>query len=291
MYKEFSTDYDRFVNWPARLAVELPLIERVVPQADSLRYILDAACGTGMHAVALARRGWRVTGADISPEMIARARANAQAAGVQVRFEVAGFGELARVLNLSPTPLPPSPPLPGEGKGVGGWGEVRPFDAVLCLGNSLPHVLTPQALRAALADFAACLRTGGFLLIQNLNYNRILARRERWMEPQAHREGEQEWLFLRFYDFDPDGLLTFNVVRLHRRGGLWEQRVLSTRLWPMRQAELTAALEEAGFGEIALYGDMQGTPFEPDRSPNLVVVARKMEGVRWDASLGEFLRF
>ncbi|MCX8068212.1 MAG: hypothetical protein N3B68_10470, partial [Anaerolineae bacterium] len=91
--------------------------------------------------------------------------------------------------------------------------------------------------------------------------------------PQAHREGEQEWLFLRFYEFDPDGLLTFNVVRLHRRGDLWEQRVLSTRLWPLRQAELTTALEEAGFGDIALYGDMQGAPFDPDRSPNLVVVA------------------
>jgi len=85
MYDDFSADYDRFVDWPARLAAELPFIERLVPQAGSPRYVLDAACGTGMHAVALARQGYQVAGADISPEMIARARANAVAAGVDVR--------------------------------------------------------------------------------------------------------------------------------------------------------------------------------------------------------------
>ncbi len=250
MYDAFSTDYDRFVDWPARLAMELPFIERVVSQAEGPRHVLDAACGTGMHAVALARRGWQVAGTDLSPEMIARARANARAAGVEVRFEVAGFGELHAHL------------------GAG-------FDGLLCLGNSLPHILTPPALCIALADFAACLRPGGVLMVQNLNYDRILARRERWMEPQAYREGEQEWLFLRFYDFDPDGLLTFNIVRLYRAGGPWEQRALSTRLWPLRRGELTGALTEAGFTAITLYGNMQGAPFDPDRSPNLVVVATR----------------
>jgi len=250
MYDDFSADYDRFVDWPARLAAELPFIERLVPQAGSLRYVLDAACGTGMHAVALARRGYRVAGTDLSPEMIARARANAAAAGVDVRWEVVGFGELSARFGTD-------------------------FDAVLCLGNSLPHVLTPSALRAALVDFAACLRPGGVLLIQNLNYDRILARRERWMEPQARREGEQEWLFLRFYDFDPDGLLTFHVIRLYRSGGPWEQRVMSTRLWPLRRAELVAALEGVGFARITLWGDMQGAPFQPEESPNLVIGAWK----------------
>lgn len=249
MYDAFSADYDRFVNWPARLAAELPFIGG---QFFNSPYILDAACGTGMHAVALAQQGWRVAGADLSPEMIARARANARAAGVEVRFEVAGFGALSTRF--------------GSG-----------FDGLLCLGNSLPHLLTPRALRTALADFAACLRPGGGLLIQNLNYDRILARRERWMEPQAHREGEQEGLFLRFYDFDPDGLLTFNVVRLHRTDGPWDQQVLSTRLRPLRQAELTAALEKAGFVNITCWGDMRGAPFDPQESPNLVVTANRRD--------------
>ncbi len=39
------------------------------------RSVLDAGCGTGRVAAELARRGWDVTGVDIDPSMLARARA------------------------------------------------------------------------------------------------------------------------------------------------------------------------------------------------------------------------
>jgi glycine/sarcosine N-methyltransferase len=247
MYDDFSADYDRFVDWPARLAVELPFI---AGQIANLSYVLDAACGTGVHAIALAQRGYTMVGADLSAGMIERAWANAKTEGVDVRFEAAGFGELSACV------------------GTG-------FDAVLCLGNSLPHLLTPHDLAAALADFAACLRPGGLALIQNRNFDRVVERRERWMEPQARREGDAEWLFLRFYDF-ADGLLTFNVVTLQREGaGAWSQRSVISRLRPLLKNELTAALAIAGFEQVTCYGDMQGAPFNAHGSLNLVVTACK----------------
>lgn len=46
--------------------------------------ILDIGCGTGRHTVALARRGYVMTGLDLSAGMLARARQRAQAAGVEV---------------------------------------------------------------------------------------------------------------------------------------------------------------------------------------------------------------
>jgi len=250
LYDEFSADYDRFVNWEDRLAYELSFIEEQLSSSGA-RSILDVACGTGMHAIALAQRGYDVTGADVSVGMIERAQGNAAAADSDTRYVVAGFGELATR--------------------VGG-----PFDALLCLGNSLPHVLAPDELAGALNDFATCLRPGGLLLIQNRNYDQVLDQRERWMPPQAHREDGTERLFLRFYDYDADGLLTFNVMTLRREiAGEWRQQVTATRLWPLRQEELVAAMDAAGFEAITSWGDMQGAPFDPGRSGNLVITAER----------------
>lgn len=253
MYEDFSSDYDRFMDWQGRLAAELPFIEHQL-QAVGARRVLDAACGTGMHTIALAQRGYATVGADLSAGMIERARANATTAGIAVQFEVAGFGELSAQF--------------GSG-----------YDALLCLGNSLPHLLTPEDLAATLDDFAACLRPGGLLLIQNRNFDAVLARGERWMEPQTHREGDAEWLFLRFYDFESDGTLTFNLVTLWREGvNGWSQHVTATRLQPLRQEELTTALVKAGFGDIVCYGDMSGAPFDSESSGNLVVTAKQTKG-------------
>lgn len=48
--------------------------------------ILDVGCGTGRHAVELARRGYRITGIDISSGMLAEAKEAAEKAGVEVEW-------------------------------------------------------------------------------------------------------------------------------------------------------------------------------------------------------------
>ncbi len=259
MYDTFSADYDRFVDWPSRLASELPFIEKrlneiAAPQVKSLR-LLDAACGTGMHAIALGQKGYAVSGADLSSGMVAQARANAARASIDIPFAVASFGELAKTFGASQ------------------------FDALLCLGNSLPHLLDAPSLAAALSDIAACLQPGGLLIIQNRNFDAVLAHRQRWMDPQTYHENEREWIFLRFYDFDPDGLITFNILTLHRMANAaWEQHVTTTRLAPQRQADLAAALTAAGFDQLTFYGNLAGAPFDPENSPNLVVAVRLTGG-------------
>jgi 2-polyprenyl-3-methyl-5-hydroxy-6-metoxy-1,4-benzoquinol methylase len=256
MYDQFASDYDRFVNWHNRLAGELPFITKTLTglgkEPASALEVLDAACGTGMHALALAKAGYTVCGADFSGAMIQAARANAQTAGLTTRFETAGFGALATT-----------------------FGKQK-FDALLCLGNSLPHLLTTADLSAALADFYTCLRPGGLLLLQNRNFDAVMAKKERWMEPQPHREGDAEWVFQRFYDFEPDGTIQFNIVNLKRAGDdPWQARVMSTRLRPQLSADLQAQLSAAGFGQIEAIGSLGGEPFDPASSGNLVIIARK----------------
>jgi SAM-dependent methyltransferase len=62
---------------------------------------LDVGCGTGTQAVYLARRGWEVTALDAVPRPLARARARAQEAGVDVDWILADVARLHR-LGLTP---------------------------------------------------------------------------------------------------------------------------------------------------------------------------------------------
>jgi len=258
-YDEFSQDYDRFVNWQARLSAELPFIEAQLAthkrdQAAPIT-ILDAACGSGGHAIALAKKGYAVAGTDFSPGMITQARKNAQKEGLTIDFQAAGFGTLQAHLNQNP---------------------LFPFNAIICLGNSLPHLLSADEISQALKDFHDCLKPGGVLILQNRNFDAVMAKKERWIGPQARRIDDEEWLFLRFYDFDPDGLITFNIVRLHRQDDSdWQQHISVTRLYPLFYRDLIEQLSRAGFGDVNAFGLMDHVPFDPERSENLVIAARK----------------
>lgn len=267
MYDKFSDDYDRFVNWENRLSAEMPfLVEKInhsFPNKINPIRILDAATGTGMHAIALAKHGYDVAGADISEGMILRAIENRRNAASNIRFLTAGFGSLAESFDFEPND-------------TGTLVKESLFDVVLCLGNSLPHVTSVAELNTALIDFANCLSPGGLLVLQNRNFNSVIADKERWMEPQSHQEKNREWVFLRFYDYLPDGLINFNIVTLSReKSGGWSQSVSETRLMPLLAEDLQSHLRGAGFEEINLFGGLDGSKFQSTSSGNLVVTARK----------------
>lgn len=256
MYKTFSEDYDRFVNWEDRLAYEMPFIEKQIrfleDRLERPLDILDTACGTGMHAIALAKSGHRVSAADLFPEMITKSQQNARDAEVQVHLKTAGFGEI-----------------------VPSFGQDQ-FNLLLCLGNSLPHLTSDQELMASLQDFHATLRPGGMLFIQNRNFDMVMQRQERWMEPQTYLADGNEWIFQRFYDFLPNGLIRFNIVTLQRKADSgWESAVNSTLLRPQMSSELEDQLVQVGYKDIHIYGSMQGEPFSSDSSGNLIITAIK----------------
>jgi glycine/sarcosine N-methyltransferase len=256
LYDAFGQDYDRFVDWDARLAFEMPFLIAHL-QAHGVSRVLDMACGTGQHAIALGRAGYDVTAADLSAGMVSRARANAAAAGVPMTVWQLGFGELESQMDA----------------------RSQPFDAILCLGNSLPHLLTDAQMTHGLTDMARTLKPGGILIAQLRNFCRVLNRQERFMPPEAHASADGEWLFFRFYDMQPtadEGMrLQFNVVRLSREEqGNWACQVGRTwlRAWP--HEELIPLLPAAGLEHIALYGSLSGEAFDPSASSDLVWIAQ-----------------
>jgi SAM-dependent methyltransferase len=146
------------------------------------------------------------------------------------------------------------------------------FDLVLCMGNSLPHLLNDQDLEAALDGFRTCLRPGGHVVIHLLNYERILDRRERIVA--ATRHGEHE--YIRFYDFLGD-ILQFNILRIDwagdtARGGACE--LSSTPLRPYRRERLTSALKAAEFDVAECLGDYEFGAFDAQESGSMILLAR-----------------
>lgn len=252
-YDDLGTDYDLMVSWETRLEREKAFLRRMREETDA-ETVLDAACGTGMHAVAFARAGMRSAGADLSPQMIEQARRNAEAAGVTVDLRVAAFGELSRTFSTA-------------------------FDMVTCLGNSLPHLLDDASLRAALADFSGVLRPGGTCVIQIRNYDRLLRERQRFMPPAARTEGAEETVFLRITDFR-DGaqerapeIVDFTIITLKKRSGAWSQSVRTTALRALRRRALEDTLRSAGFSNVRAWGGFDSSPFDEASSPDLLVAA------------------
>ena len=74
------------------------LLDREQADRPSLGRALDIGCGTGDHAVNLARRGWDVTAVDLVPRALDAARAKAAAAGVPLRCVRADVTDMADVI-------------------------------------------------------------------------------------------------------------------------------------------------------------------------------------------------
>lgn len=241
-YDRVSPEYDKMTRTRERLPEEQRRLEYWL-QKYPVKRAVDAGCGSGLHSLALASAGVEVTGVDISEGMIEAARKNAQASNISVNWLVGSFEMLQEILPVK-------------------------ADAVFCLGNTLPHLLTADELKKSLLAFAEVLRPGGLLLLQMLNYARVLANRQRIVA--INRVDNRE--FIRFYDFLEDGL-QFNLLQIQEVEGKLHHRLESTRLNPILLKDLEAVLPECGFKITALYGNLDRAPFKEMDSPNLVVEA------------------
>ncbi|MGZ5498548.1 MAG: class I SAM-dependent methyltransferase [Candidatus Aminicenantales bacterium] len=86
LFTDYAETYDREPFTRGTIG-ECDFIESEIG-GDCSVPILDIGCGTGRHAIELARRGYRVTGIDLSPSQIERARAKTVKGGLAPDFRV-----------------------------------------------------------------------------------------------------------------------------------------------------------------------------------------------------------
>lgn len=250
-------NYRRVIAWPARIQREAPLLTEVfgsVPAERRGRGVLDLGCGTGEHSRFLFASGFAVTGVDSSPAQLATAREGEGGPDFVL-------GELPAIGGLVP-----------EG-----------FGGALCLGNTLPHLETEEALRGFLAGLASRLLPGAPFLLQLLNYDRILSRGERTL-PTNVRPGDapgEEIVLVRLMTPGEEGRVVFTpatfVYRPHGTPPLELVACRNVLLRGWRRAELEGQLDAAGLSVESRMGGMRREPWD-EASPDLVLLCRRSGG-------------
>lgn len=214
-YDDFTAHHEYDV-WLGHL---MPALKEHGLQGDRL---LDVACGTGKSFIPMLEEGWKVTAADISPEMIELAR---EKVGDQVEFHVADFTNLPK------------------------FGE---FDLVFCLDDALNYLLSPEEMESALRGLGSNLAPTGRLLfdINVLNaYHNFFAeefvvemngRKLTW---EGHAENAQP---------GEAQEATFKIESLEDPDA--EPIVVTHRQRHFPEAEMRELIESAGLELIAVYG-------------------------------------
>jgi len=85
LFENYGEKYDT-ENFTRGTIGECDFIEKEINFNKSLK-IIDIGCGTGRHSVELAKRGYKVTGIDLSESQLARAKEKAKAQNLQIDFQ------------------------------------------------------------------------------------------------------------------------------------------------------------------------------------------------------------
>jgi len=86
LFENYAQKYDKECFVQGTLG-ECDFIEQEINR-DKVLKIIDIGCGTGRHAIELTKRGYKVTGVDLSGDQIKRAREKAQEAGATIDFQI-----------------------------------------------------------------------------------------------------------------------------------------------------------------------------------------------------------
>jgi len=198
-------------------------------------HLLDVPCGNGRHSIELARRGYRITGIDLSQELLAAARSELDADW--------RFGDM-RALEL----------------------ESSAFDGAFCFGNSFGY-LDYEGAGAFLSSIAGALKPGAKLVIETgVAAESILPTivAKRW-----HRSGDLFIVSENRYDAAASRL---DIDYTFIRDGTIETRPASSYVFTV--AEIGRMLESAAFEVLARHSGLAGEPYQLG-SPRLIITARR----------------
>lgn len=224
MYERFAEVYDALMDdfdYPKWAEYYMELIRRAGAEPKRMA---ECGCGTGSMTVEFSDMGVRVTGMDLSADMLRRAEQKARRMGQRIIFVEQDMRCLA---------------VP------------RPVDCVVCACDGVNY-LTEPADRAAFFQAAFdALKPGGVLAFDVSTGAKLLE-----MPGNVYAEDRDDVSWMWFSQALPDRKVRMDITFFLRRAdGLYERFDEEQLQRAHTPEELTVGLERAGFADVSLYGD------------------------------------
>jgi SAM-dependent methyltransferase len=199
--------------------------------------------------------GSEAEGADLSSEMVAHSRAK-YGENDRLRWVVRGFDEPIDLFR--------------------GGNEKRPFDAAICMGNSLALAPDEAVVRRAMRCMFDAVRPGGLVMVHVLNLWRLIDGPCLWQKSKKISKptvnGSREMLVLKgVHRCGSRGYVDFLVVSTD--GELLQRE--SVPFLGLEANSLEECARSAGAKQVHIFGDYQQNPYVREKSVDLIMVAEK----------------
>ena len=236
-----------YPDWNASIGRQAAALDSIIKEfwGESIKTVLDVACGIGTQALGLAQAGYVVTGSDLSSAEIEVAKRQTMARGLELSLSVADMREAYTH-------------------------HQKQFDLVLACDNAVPHLLTDADLLQAFQQFYHCTRPGGGCLISVRDYEQE-DRTGVQIKPYGLRiEGQTRYLPFQVWEFPPNGkIYDVTMYFIVDQGGInCETYAMRTQYYAVEIARLIALMTEAGFRQVQRLDDRL---FQP------VLLGRRLE--------------
>ena len=216
-------------GWRADVAAARDALAAVLGEARG-RAVLDASCGTGRQALALAQLGWRVTGTDITRHSLEIARERAALLGVSIDLQACDMRELSRHFREA-------------------------FACVITCG-ALDNVSEDDGIGRALAGMYAALRPGGvwYLWLRDLEW--VVAHETRYRFAGRRRVPHGQVITVEDWQVESATHVVHVYAHLHedRRRTFpdepWHTEAFGYRRRILRKTDLADSLRDTGFDRI-----------------------------------------
>lgn len=201
---------------------------------------LDLCCGPGRCSIALAKRGFSVTGVDRTKFLLDKARAKARAARVKIEFLQQDMRDFVRP---------------------------NSFNLALSMFTSFGYFDNKHEDQLVLQNIFKSLKPGGVCVIELLGKERLA----KVLQPTNSNTLPDGTVIVERHEIFDDWTRIRNEWLLIRNGRTKSFKFHHTIY---SGQELRDLLERAGFASVSLYGDLSGSPYGPN-SERLVALARK----------------